>query len=176
MMTQAEFDAALAGRLKKYGDYDELKAKADKLKALEDAQKSDADKVREQLTEAQQKLAEAQKQAEQATNAAREQAIQSAIFAEAAKQGYTDPMDAYRLLDRKALTVGEDGTIAGLAEAVTALATGKPYLKRSGSAPNVPAANPPRAGPQGRTDKERHAEYFGGGPSPFWVPEDGNTQ
>jgi hypothetical protein len=175
-LTQEEFDRALAARLegerKKYNDkladYEELKAKAQRLKELDDTQKSETEKLREQLAEAEQKSQAAEQAREAAARQARETAIRAAVVAEAAKQGFADPLDAYRLLDMGALSLASDETVAGLADMVQSLATSKPYLKGK-QAPVVPPANPSRqSGSPARTDADRYAEYFGGASNDFW--------
>jgi membrane protein involved in colicin uptake len=163
-MTQEEFNTALAARLKKYADYDELKKAADKYKVIEDANKTEVEKLREAAATAQTKATQLEAQA-------RESTLKGAVIAEAAKQGFADPMDAYKLLDVTKMELAEDGTVKGLTEALTALAAAKPYL-RAKNAPVVPPANPPRdSGSQKRTDEDRRQEYFGGRRTDFWTPE-----
>lgn len=164
-MTQDEFDRALAARLKKYSDYDEMKNAAARLKVIEDANKTEVEKLREQATQA-------QARAQQLEANVRESTMRGAVIAEAARQGFADPMDAYRLLDVAKMELSEDGVVKGLSDALTALATSKPYLRQRNAPPVVPATNPPRdSGVPGRTDEDRRRDYFGGGRSDFWHPE-----
>jgi len=170
-MTQEEFNTALAARLKKYADYDDLKKAADKYKVIEDANKTELEKEREKVAQAQTAAAQAQTKATQLEAQARESTLRGAVIAEAAKQGFADPMDAYKLLDMAKMGLGEDGTVKGLTEALTALATAKPYLRQK-NALVVPPANPSRdSGSQERTDEDRRRDYFGGGRTDFWNPE-----
>ena len=163
-MTQEEFNTALAARLKKYADYDELKKAADKYKVIEDANKTEVEKLREEAVQAKTKATQLEAQA-------RESTLRGAVIAEAAKQGFADPMDAYKLLDMAKMELGEDGTVKGLTEALTTLATAKPYLRQK-NALVVPPANPSRdSGSQERTDEDRRRDYFGGGRTDFWNPE-----
>jgi len=163
-MTQEEFNTALAARLKKYADYDELKKAADKYKVIEDANKTEVEKLREEAVQAKTKATQLEAQA-------RESTLRGAVIAEAAKQGFADPMDAYKLLDMAKMELGEDGTVKGLTEALTTLATAKPYLRQK-NALVVPPTNPSRdSGSQERTDEDRRREYFGGGRTDFWNPE-----
>lgn len=123
--TQSELDAIIADRLQrerqKYGDYDALKERAAKLQQIEDAQKTAEQKQQE-------RIAALEQQAEQALSQRREAVLRSAIVAAAAKVGMTDPADAYSLLDKSKLKIGENDTVEGIEEAIKALIESKPYL------------------------------------------------
>lgn len=69
--------------------------------------------------------------------------LSQAIMAEAQKQGAVDLESVTKLVDRSAITVGEDGTVTGVEDAVKGLLEAKPFLKSgnntnigSGTAPN----------------------------------------
>lgn len=127
-LTQEQFDAIIADRLererKKYGDYEVLKSRAAKLQELEDAQKSDAQKQAERI-----QALEAQ--AAQALTARREADLKSVLVSAASKAGFLDPMDAYAMLDKSAITIGDDGTVSGVEDAIKALVEAKPYLLKT---------------------------------------------
>lgn len=71
--------------------------------------------------------------------------VDNAIMAEAAKKGVTDLDAAKKLIDRTNIKVNEDGTIAGVTEAVDALVKEKTYLvggKKGGVGQGTNPANP----------------------------------
>lgn len=162
--TQEEMDSIIGQRIKaerqKYADYDTIKAQAAKLQEIEDAQKTEDEKRQERLTQLEREL-------EQTRTVSRQATLRSAVVAEAARQNFTDPADAMRLLDVDGLTVGEDGAIEGLDEALKDLAKSKPYLLKRTQA-QVEPANPARQ-PTGRTDDDRRRRYFGGGGTNFFA-------
>jgi hypothetical protein len=159
--TQADVDRILKERLaqerKKYADYDTLKAKVQEAEA---ASLTEAEKTAKRLQEL-----EAQNQ--QLATERRELSIRAAITEAAAAAGF--PAEAaYRLIDKAALTMADDGKVTNAAELVKGVVEAYPGLVRN-PAPRVPAANPPRSAEiASRTDGERFREYFGGGGSNFW--------
>lgn len=60
--------------------------------------------------------------------------IDNAIQLEASKAGAVDVEAVLKLIDRSKLVVADDGTVNGVADAVSALISAKPYLK-NGTAP-----------------------------------------
>lgn len=131
--TQEELDRVLADRLKrereKYGDYEELKAKADRLKELEDADKDELTRAQERIGELEQGKTDAEKRAERIL-------IRSAVLAEAAKQGAADPETVLALLKDAGtvggktpkVIIGDDDQVTGTQDAVTALLEAKKFL------------------------------------------------
>lgn len=71
-----------------------------------------------------------------------ETSLNSAIQAEALKQGVRDVDAAVKLIDRANVKIEEDGTISGVTEAITALLEAKSYLKDA-NAPTVGAGSNP---------------------------------
>lgn len=159
--TQSDVDRILKERLaqerKKFSDYDALKAKVQEVEA---ASLTEAEKTAKRMQEL-----EAQNQ--QLAAERRELSIKAAVTDAAAAVGL--PAEAaYRLIDKAALTMADDGTVQNAAELVKGVAEAYPGLIRNPT-PRVPAANPPRSAEiAGRTDGERFREYFGGGGSSFW--------
>jgi len=159
--TQADVDRILKERLaqerKKYADYDALKAKVQEVEA---ASLTEAEKTAKRLQEL-------ESQNQQLASERRELSIRAAITEAAAAAGL--PADAaYRLIDKAALTIADDGTIQNAAELVKGVVEAYPGLVRNPT-PRVPAANPPRSAEiAARTDSERFRDYFGGGGSNFW--------
>ena len=116
--TQAELDAHLAERLarerKKYEGFDELKQKAARWAEYEEAQKSELQRAQERADKAERERAEALARSNDAL-------IRAAFVAAAGRIGAKHPDDAYRLADRAAVKLGDDGAVIGAEEAVTAL-------------------------------------------------------
>jgi phage I-like protein len=135
MFTQQELDRLIAERLerqaKKFADYDALKAKADKWVEIEEQQKSEQQRMAE-------RLAKLQEERDIALQTSQQRLIKAAFVAEAAKAGVAHPGDVYALADLAAVSMGDDGEVRGVAEAVKAiveagrvpLITGKPQPGR----------------------------------------------
>ena len=97
---------------------------AERRKKLEAYEKAESERQQAEMTELDRMRAEkdaADKRAEAAEARATQTLIRSAFIAEAAKQGATHPADVYALADTSGVEVGEDGTVAGVTEAVKAL-------------------------------------------------------
>lgn len=139
----------------KYADYDAMKEQAAKWAEHEEAQKSEQQKLEDKLAKAQEENARLR---EQHTHAL----IKSAIVAEAQRQGFTDPDDAYSLINLAEVTVSEDGKIEGLTKLLEDLGNVKPYLLTE-KQPRVSATNAPRGQGQVEADAERRKRLFGGG-------------
>lgn len=137
------------------------------LRKLEEAE---AERQREEMSELERLKSdlEAEKSArEQALATARAQAIRSAVVSAASKAGFADPADAVNFIDADALTIGDDGGVEGVDEAIKALAEQKPYLIKSNPAVQPGATNPAGAS-LGVSEKELRAEMYGGGNSAVW--------
>ncbi|HET6908896.1 MAG TPA: phage scaffolding protein [Mycobacteriales bacterium] len=124
--SQAELDKLIQDRLARqkaqFADYDDLKTKASEFDKLQDAQKTELEREREARTAAEQAAADALARAQRT-------ALASAVVAEAAKAGAVDPDAVLALLPADAVTVADDGTVTGAADAIKALLEAKPYLK-----------------------------------------------
>ena len=102
-----------------------------------------------------------------------ERDINTAILAAAAKvEGergrFIDPSDAVRLIDRSQIKI-DNGSVTGVSEALTALATNKPHLIEKKAAPNTGASNPAGGGQPGSTIVDRIKRQYGqqGSGNPF---------
>lgn len=120
-------------------------------------------------------LATLQQRLASAEQAAQDRLVRSSIVTAAAKAGFVDPDDAVALVDRGALEISEDGAVAGVDDAIRAIAKAKPYLVRP-KATSSPAA--PAGGPQAPTDAQLRAELFGGSnqSGSFWKGSGVTTQ
>lgn len=161
--TQAELDRIISDRLTreraKYGDYDTLKAAADELQKIKDGQKSEVERLTAERDRA-------TKDAEAAKERAKATARSAAVVTEAAKSGAIDPHDIVALLPADAVTVADDGTVSGAADAVKALLDAKPHLKGTGRPSGPPnhgqgsrANGNPERGAAGRAEAQKR---FGG--------------
>ena len=122
----------LAKERKKYADYDDLKAQAAKLKEKEDAEKSELEKLQGQLADEQAKRAEAEQQAQ-------ERLMQAKVLVQAKELGFRNAGIAWQLVDVSPLSVGDDGQVVGVEEALKTLAEEHPYLLEKVSAANIDA-------------------------------------
>lgn len=103
---------------------DANKEAADRRKKLEQFEQAEEQRKQAEMTELDKAKAEAEqarKEAEQARTDARAILIRSAFVSEAAKAGAAHPEDAYALADTSGVEVGDDGKVAGVADAVKAL-------------------------------------------------------
>ncbi len=124
--TQADIDRIVQERVARAkssppADYEALKTKAAKLDEIEAASKSELEKAQE----AQRK---ADERAERAEREHKETKIETAVMLAAAKAGAVDPQDVYALLPKNSVTIGDDGQVTGVEDAVKALLGAKPHL------------------------------------------------
>lgn len=122
--TQEQVDRIIADRIARVktnppDDYEDLKAKAAKLDEIEAANLTELEKERARADKA-----EADRQA--AIEAANRRLVEAAILAEAATQKAIRPEHLHRLINTDTVTVGDDGQVAGVKEAVEAFLTANP--------------------------------------------------
>ena len=126
--TQADVDRIIAGRLSKYSDYDDLKAKVG---ALEESTKTDLEREIEKAR------SEARAEVQTGANA---RLVAAEVRALAAELAFRDPADALAQLSAGGklaeAPVGDDGSVDGAAvkAELEALAKSKPYLLKEASA------------------------------------------
>lgn len=143
--TQADIDRIVKERLmrerekltERYADYDALKAAKARLDEIEQARLSDDEKLKARLKELEDRAQAAQQERDSALSRANERLLRAAIIAEASQQGFLNADDAYALVDKTKLSVGDDGEAVGAATAVRELADKRPYLLRKQQAPNL---------------------------------------
>lgn len=164
--TQEDVDRIVRERIQrerdKYADYDQIKERAGRLDAIEESQRTDLEK-------AQKRAEKAERERDEAVQRANTSLAKAAVVAEASKRGVIDPDAAYRLLPEGAVTVGDDGQVAGLDEALSALVESKPYLVGN-TAPSGGDGGPMAAltpsSPAGASPEQAHNEFitqlFGG--------------
>lgn len=126
-MTQAELDQMIQDRAlretrTKFGDYEDVKAKAARLDALEEEQKTELQKAQDKATAAETKAEER----EQKANA---KLLRAEIVAQAAAQGADVDLTVAYLAGSDAVSVDKDGNVTGVKEAVAAALKSKPNLK-----------------------------------------------
>lgn len=119
----------------------------DELEAKE-TERENANKT--ELEKAQAKAVELENQLKAKDQLAQERAIRAEIRIQAASMGFVDPDDAYRADVLAELTVGEDGEVTGVKDALKKLAKDKPYLLGKAKPPapsgDAGAGNPPERG------------------------------
>lgn len=134
--TQAELDDIVAKRLererKKYGDYDDLKTK------LAEYEREREEKQRAEMTEIERFKADLEKEqaAKQSLESelttlresVKQERIRNAFItaAQAANIAYLD--DAWALADRSGVSVGDDGSVAGIDAVIASIVETKPFL------------------------------------------------
>jgi len=100
-------------------------------KRLKDLEAAKAKTDEAELSEQQRlekKVADLERQIADQTRDSQDKAVRYATVTSAAKLGFADPEDAYRLLDHTALEFDEDGSPRNVADQLAALAKTKPYL------------------------------------------------
>lgn len=116
-MSPAQLEARLARERQKFADYDQLRAAKAELDKLQEAQLSELEKAKKQAQEA-------KEAGDRALAQANDRLIRAAFVAEAAKAGAAHPDDVYHLADLAGVSIGDDGTVTGVAEAVKTLVDG----------------------------------------------------
>jgi DNA-directed RNA polymerase beta subunit len=155
---------AVADFLKDLGfeKQEDLKSLVDKQKAAADAEKSELDKAKQKAAEEEQKRQSVEQQLQR-------ERVDRLIEREATSLGFADVTDAVALVDR-AQIAEEEGKVTGVKEALEALLTAKPHLKKTGAADTTPPAPggtvpPSPAGgkpmPKPPTDEEKRKKSAG---------------
>jgi hypothetical protein len=129
---------------------------------LRSAQEAEAAAKRAEMTEAERLKAELAEEREARTRAEADRravTIRSQVISAAAKAGFADPDDAYRMLDANTLEVGDDGTVDGLDATLKELLKAKPYL--AGKSTGTFSPTNPSSGAAGASDSEILAEIYG---------------
>jgi len=146
-MTQDELDALIAKRVgqtkRQYSDYDDLKTKLSEFETAEaeraKAAMTESERVQAELATARQAAEDAEGKSAAAIKAANERLIKADFKLAAAGVNIRQDAleDAFLLADKAGISVGEDGAVSGVKEALDALVAAKPYLIEV-VAPNKP--------------------------------------
>lgn len=135
-------------------DLDTAKAALDAAKKAEEAQLSELEKAQKATDAANAERDRIKAEADEALAQARRQLLQAAVIAEASKQGFVDPADAWLHIDPAKIEAGEDGAYTGLDKLVEAVAESKPYLVKA-ETPASPNGTPrPKPRPAGQPQPE----------------------
>lgn len=147
LLTQEQFNAALADRLKRDREAQQSKLLQSlgveslddatnalaELKKLKESQLSESERLQKQLDEATQAAEKARQDAAAAIAASNERLMKAAVIAEASKSEYGIHEDAradlWLFVDKSKITVNENGDYEGVSEAIKATIEAKPYLK-----------------------------------------------
>ena len=149
------------------------------LRGVEEQQAAKAKAEMTELERLQAELREAQEARTRAEQARLQTAIRSQVIAAAAKAGFNDPEDAYRMIDVDALDVADDGAVGGLDESLKDLLKTKPDLAKQATgtySPTNPAGGAARESDQARLARiyglSSNANVFGGaGGGVVWSPD-----
>lgn len=135
----------------------EKRARLEELERIEQERKdnelTEAERVRKAADDAARARAEAERRAAAAEAALVQTRIDHAVEREAARLGFQYPDIAAQLVDRRKITVDEDGKIAGVKDTLEKLLKDKPGLAASGPRGGTPPRDTPRGGapvPNGR--------------------------
>lgn len=168
--SQADLDRIIRERVEreraKYADYDKLKQAQAELDRIKTAQMSEDEKRQARITELESLAATAQRERDDALAKANERLLRAAVIDEAAKLGFIRADEAYALIDKALLSIGDDGEPLGVAEAVKRLAAERDHLLRKDK-PVAPNLNGGASGPTDATlpvlseEQERVAKRLG---------------
>jgi hypothetical protein len=128
--TKAEVDAMLKKEgfkvRREYGDYGDLKTKAEEFDKLQEASRSQEEKLRTSFEKA-------VRERDAALTRAQNSIVRSAVISAASRAGAVDPEAVAALLPRDELVI-EGDEVLGVEEAVKTLLAKKPYLRSQGAA------------------------------------------
>lgn len=133
----------------------ELDAAQKRLKEIDDAGKSDLDKATT-------RAADLEKERDAALERATTLVLRLTVERAAGKMGFHDPDDAFRLLDRKAITMDDDGEPTNVDDLLKDLAKKKPHLVKEsddggsgGDKKNLPATGKAGGKPNNLAEAEK---------------------
>lgn len=144
----------LARERGKFKDYDDLKKKAGEWEKAEQARMSEQEKLQKAAKDLEAKVAELQGAATAREAEIQQRLIRAEVRTVAATMQFISPEDAHSLADLAGVTVGEDGTIKGVKEALEKLVKAKPYLVQGNGAGG---GTPQRGKPPGKDGKQEQA-------------------
>jgi hypothetical protein len=150
---------ALEARAKELG-FDSVEAMETALKAHKEA----AEKDKTDLQKAQEAKAAAEAKAKAAESRANQALIRAAFMLQVAGKTWVEGVsvdDVYAMADLSQVTVKEDGTIEGVAEAAETLLKAKPGLVKATATSGGTGGNPPRGGTgSGEGDKGKSGSFI----------------
>ena len=127
--TREELDRIVASARRRereqFADYEAMKEKASKFDELDAASKSELEKANERTEKA-------EKERHDAIETANKRLIAAEILAEASAQKALKPEHMHRLIDTGEVTVGDDGQVIGVKEAVEAFLKANPEYVGTG--------------------------------------------
>lgn len=144
------------------------KEAAARRRRLEELETAEAARAEANKTEAQKltdQVAKATAERDAALARAQDLALRNAVTIKASKLLFADPSDALAFLDRKALTINDDGSVDGLEDALKKLAAEKPYLLTTANR-NLSGVQPEHGNQAaGETIAQKRARLRTGGPT-----------
>lgn len=165
---QSELDAMFADRAKQAGQsavagilkdlgvekIDDIKGILKAAKDAEESKLNELEKAQKEATDLKAAKEKADAEKTEALTKAAERLLKAAVLAEAAKQGFNDPADAWNFMDRAAIKAKDDDTYEGLDKAVEAVAKAKPYLVKQQQSPKGTPSRDKKPGGQ-QNDKQQ---------------------
>ncbi len=110
-----------------------------RLKELEEAEKQRERAKLDEVERLKLERDEALARAQEAMTISQRRLMRSAVIAEAAKMGFLDPTDAWRMIDENEITINDEGDVVGADKAIKALAKAKPYLLKKSESHDINA-------------------------------------
>jgi len=132
-----------------------------KLAAFEKAEAERATAALSETEKLTKRAVDAEAAKDQALSLANERLIRAEVVARAATLKFADPADALALIDRSKLTVGSDGTVAGVDELLKQLAAAKPYMLAKPAPAPLHPGNPGAGGDVPKTNQQKLDEVYG---------------
>lgn len=134
----------------------EAEALRTRLKAVDEEKLSETERLASRAQEATEKLSAAEQRAA-------DLALQMSVERAARKLNFIDEDDAYRLIDRKAVEMDDDGDPKNVEKLLTDLAKAKPHLVKAEGDDGQQATNgarsvPPTPKPAGRPSNDERAQ------------------
>lgn len=120
-------------RLYKHTRFKSLNERANKLTEFEQKMADEEKKKLEEQGKFKELAEKSQQEAEAIKNKYNEAVINNSIILEATKIGVADSDAVLKLIDRKDIKLGDDGSVTGVADAIKGLLEAKPFLKGSGN-------------------------------------------
>ena len=119
------------------------------------AQMSELEKAQAEVADYKAKHEAAEKEKADITARAAEKLLRAAVLAEATRQGFNDPNDAWLYVDRTAIKAKDDDIFEGIDKAIEAVVKAKPYLAKGQTQKGDGKGTPDRQQKPGQQQKNQ---------------------
>lgn len=136
---------------------DRIRQLTDRSKRIDEIEAEEAKKKEEEAKkrgEFEKVLAEKEAKINELTESIKSTKIETAIKDAAIKAGAADASVVAKLIDKSTITLGDDGKVTGVDEAVTTLLTQSPFLKGNGKTQPPDLGNPSNPGNTNQSIKQ----------------------